>query len=275
MINVLFIGNCQTSAVRQLVNLNNEIYRHSYVPVYNKVIDPCLKSWINNSDIIVSQPIFDDDSDASLVQIIKHKRPDTILILFPSCYMQFYYPDMDYLFIEDVKIISPSEYHYNSVVDAYRAGLTITDCIDKIIDNMYWLGAARLNEIFNNDIMQLNIRKMRALEIIGDTNNVHIIDITDFILAHYRTDLLFFTVNHPTNVLLEYISEQVCRIMQIDFARNLAREMIDDIQGILYTCLNQITLFDVRHKTFKLLDKACIKDIVQAYYECYDQLNMR
>lgn len=274
MANVLFLGNCQVGAVQQLLDLDHAIYNQIYIPVYNPAKDNAIIQHISQSDIIITQPIFHKDCDASLENIIINKRSHSQLIIFPSCYMRFYYPDMDYLFVNGIKIIKPIDYHYTNIINAFKSGCPVSNNIDATIRNKNLLNKQQLLQILDHDLLELSNRMNKTLNVCKFVPNCHIIDIIEFIRYHYHKHLLFYSINHPTNFLLKHIVDSIASIINWREMDTCNVEKLGDNRCILYSCLNQVVEFDTNNHAPCLNGINDIHSIVQKYYDSYSRLKL-
>jgi len=93
---VLFFGNCQTGAVKSVLNLNLKKYKIYTVPCYTKILNKTyFTNLIHKSDIIITQHISDNYRGVdyfSLKYILDNsKNKNKIIIIIPSCHFNFYY----------------------------------------------------------------------------------------------------------------------------------------------------------------------------------------
>jgi hypothetical protein len=54
--------------------------------------------------------------------------------------------------------------------------------------------------------------------------------VTDYIESKFREELLFFTMNHPTNSMLAFIAQQITKIMDVP-GRVDQLQILDEILG--------------------------------------------
>ena len=105
-INILFYGNCQLYACFKTLNLSDK-YNVSNIECWkNKINKNNFTNIIKSSDIIITQSINDNYRNVDYLStnyIIKNKKLNCKLIIFDSCYFNFYYFDLTYkMFNNDI-----------------------------------------------------------------------------------------------------------------------------------------------------------------------------
>ena len=84
--------------MKQILNLNN--YIETFIECYSTTLNEGeFENIISQQDIIISQPISDNYRDKPYLStnfIINHCKETCKLIIFDSCYFNFYYFDLTY-----------------------------------------------------------------------------------------------------------------------------------------------------------------------------------
>ena len=119
---ILFYGNCQTHAIRNTLNIKNtEIFD---IPCWTtNITKRRFTSIIKKCDIIITQAISDDYRNKhylSTSYIIKKASRYSKIIIFDSCYFNFYYFDSTHINIDNNKLSKPVGYHYNKLIECYK-----------------------------------------------------------------------------------------------------------------------------------------------------------
>jgi hypothetical protein len=125
MISVLFYGNCQPSAVMETLNLDKNIYSVTYIPCYSNDFDEAtFLNFILKSDIIITQHIKDNYRDKNYLStsyIVNNVKKTTKIILFDSCWFDFYYVGLFGLIDNQIP------YHLDSLIDCYKKNIQLTN----------------------------------------------------------------------------------------------------------------------------------------------------
>jgi hypothetical protein len=120
--NLLFFGNCQTFAIIKTLNLLKK-YNIFHIECWKENInEKYFTDIIIKSDVIVTQVINDNYRDVhylSTTYINQHKKPNCKLIIFDSCYFDFYYFDLTYKMVNNDVLHEPIDYHYNKMIECY------------------------------------------------------------------------------------------------------------------------------------------------------------
>lgn len=270
---IVFIGNCQAGALCNILNLNKNLFDINvisiHLPSYNQEIAIDL---IKNADIIIAQRIREPYGAASTISMINNKNQNAKIILYNSCYMKLYYFDTNYWIKNKQSIAFPSPYHYNCIIDSHRHSLSVEDCFNRYIDNELLYNKDQLLSIFHNDIEQLKIRYQNILDITDNQKHVYTIDIVSFIKNNYNKHLLFYSFNHPTNILLKYIATQIIEILDINNTIDDSKPQLGAQRCILFKCLSNILDFNLDAYPPLLKNSHDIKNIINQYYAAYNQI---
>ena len=115
---ILFFGNCQTGAIINILNLNDSFTINNIVCYKTNINKKKFTSLIKNQDIIVTQPIAKNYRNLEYLNtsyILNNINTNTIIIIFNSCYFDFYYPDLKYFRHNNKIIHQPIDYHYQYI----------------------------------------------------------------------------------------------------------------------------------------------------------------
>ena len=140
------------------------------------------------------------------------------IVRWPSVYWAGYFPDLIYLRDAQGEPIldGPFDYHDRSILEAWASGVDV-------------VGTCKLLE--NPDIpsnAQAWAAKATAeLDIRGQDCDVQL---APFITSRFRDELLFYTMNHPTNLLLEFLAQEIIGLLGISGSVD-PRRMPGDVLG--------------------------------------------
>jgi hypothetical protein len=101
------------------------------------------------------------------------------------------------------------------MIETYNNDMSIDYYIENYVNNMDLKTIEELNDIANCSLNILldkyndNIKNYKTYE------NVYIISTYEFIKNNYKDKLLFYSMNHPTKYVLQYISEEIIKHLEI------------------------------------------------------------
>lgn len=271
---ILFIGNCQASAIANILNLDKNIFDVSIISIHLPFDQEKTLDCIKNADIIVAQRIRQAYGNASTISVLEHRKYNSVVILYNSCYMKLYYFDSTYYTYNNIGINEPCPYHYNSIINSYKNNLSVDQCDEYYIKNKFLQNKNQLLSIFNNDLEQLSLRYKDIIDMVHSKKQTYTIDIVNFIRNNYNRYLLFYSFNHPANILLKYICEQIVDILKIKNTINNSTTQLGQHRCILYTCLSNILDFDISKYPTRInnIINTNSKNIINEYYTIYNKL---
>ena len=126
----------------------------------------------------------------------------------------------------------------------------------------------------NNSLIELNRRHCELKNKYNDTKNVYLIKIHDYLKENYKKTLLFYSMNHPSKYIFQYISEEIINILQI---KNTIDYDIDDLsclRCIIYKCIQKNVEFDISKHTPLICNETNINSITKIYYDFYGTIDM-
>ena len=272
---ILFYGNCQLFAVLKTLNIS-EKYNTILIECWNSSIDKeYFTNTVKNSDIIITQPISDNYRDCDYLStnyIIQNKKPECIVIIFDSLYFNFYYFDLTYKQFNNKLLDNPIAYHYNSMINCYLNKNPPEFYIDNYVNNVDLKTAEELNKIAENSLSQLDSRYIEYSNKYKD-ENIYTISSSDYIRLNYKNKLLFYSMNHPSKYLIQYISEQIINILKIKNTINYDVDILWNPKCILYKCISKCVNFKVDDHlplTKNLTDPLKITELYYSSYESID-----
>lgn len=212
MTKILFVGNCQM-CICQYLETNMwfrdamEVRLHYVFEISVAEMKELLDE-INQFQYIVTQsvsrefrgdPIF---STANMLERVDRKR--CTIIMIPSCFFDFCFP-FSYMKEREYmdRVLDNLLAHYPNVRDSLSKYLDI-------ISDTRLFSEKEIEARYENSLFELEQREMSAnLEHQPD----HFIYITDFIKRN-RGKILFYTINHPTSILLSFLATETLQILQ-------------------------------------------------------------
>jgi hypothetical protein len=223
--NILFYGNCQLFAILKTLNLS-EYYNVFHVECWRQDINQeYFTSIIKKCNFIITQPINDNYKDKEYLStsyIIQNKNPDCKIIIFDSCRFDFYYFDLTYKFFNKNILNKPIDYHYHKMIECYKNNHSIEYYIDNFVNNLDLKTSEELEIIAENSLNELNKRYINNKSKYND-NNLYIISTYEYIKENYKNKLLFYSMNHPTKYVIQFICEEIINTLKIENTINIKK----------------------------------------------------
>ena len=273
---VLFYGNCQPRNMSRLFKRSLRWYKTSIECHNTEMDEESFKSRIKKSDVIIMQPIRDGYRDRDYLStsyILENCRDDCKAIIFNVLYFTFYYPDaLPHLNHEEDALGKPTPYHYTSLIESYNNGLSVDGHIEQIINNENLMSTEDLEKIASEFLDDLREREERAVENYENLHNdITFLKASDYIENNYKEKLLFYTMNHPTGDLFQYICKKTLEALNLDPNRINGTDPLTSPRLILYKCIQKIVNFDISEHKPRLNRYTRVDSICKQYYEVYDE----
>jgi len=257
--NILFYGNCQLEQIMKVLQLNN-----NYNTIFIECFTTCLTDLefdkiLKKSDIIITQPIHNNYRNMYYLSsnyIVNKCKKDSTIIFVNNCYFNFYHFDLKYN--KSSNIIN---YHHTNIIDCINNNKDSDYYENVYVKNENLKTFDELNTIFNNNIIELKNRYMEMLQY--SKHNTNFIPIVDFIKNNYKENLLFYTFNHPSKYLLQYIAREIIKILNIEDTINYDLDPFNKDRYILYKCIQKMVNFNIKNYTPLVNNKNTIKEIYE------------
>jgi predicted HTH domain antitoxin len=273
---ILIYSNCQGFAIKETLMIDPGLASVLYVPCWSTdITKEKFTQLIKESDVIITQPISDsyrNEDYLSTTYIIETASPTCKILIFNSCRFNFYYFDLTYKCLHGSIFKEPHDYHYNGILETYRNKLQIENYIEKYVNNISLKQPAELETIANDSIHELKRRNIATHEKYGSYRNVTILSVHDFIKDNYKQKLLFYSMNHPTKLLIQYLSEEIAKLIPIKCTINYTVDELSEYRSILYKCIQPVVTFNINDYAPHAFGTSSVKDIVQHYYTAYDKV---
>ena len=205
------IGNCQASALELMLDTSEafrkrfELVRFPPVHEFPEELVPKLHEAVADAAVVIPQRV--DDSYRGGIGLgtktLAALAGDATVVRWPSVFWAGYFPDLFYL--RDAQrapvLDGPFDYHDRAILRAYASGADVATACERLEDPEapseaeQWAAAATA---------ELDSR--------GEDCDVQV---ASFIASQFREELLFFTMNHPTNRLLEFIAQQILELLAL------------------------------------------------------------
>lgn len=280
MINVLFFGNCNIYAIYKILEPVLIEYKLEYIPCYStNISENDFNNKILNSNIIFTQPINDKYRDVNFLStnyILSSVNPCTKIFIMLSQHFDFYYFDYKYYYENEKMLQNLSHYHYLSLIQIVKDKKKLEDFVTLYYQNENLKSEKELLEIAEESILELKRRE----ELLSEYNikypklEIYHIKTSQFIQDNFCKYLLFYSINHPSKKLFEYIVNEILKKLNI-FINNFTTD-IDPLEtsekGILYFCLKKVLKFNIENYKPRLL-KSCSNEIDKILKEYYLEYN--
>ncbi len=213
------VGNCQAQALEMILATNQDFTnRFEFVsfPAVHEIPDamvPALHEAVADATLVILQRIGDDYRDGVGLgtETLARIADGATVVRWPSVYWAGYFPDLFYL--RDATgqpvIDGPFDYHDRSILRAYHAGIDVAGTCRLLEDAELPSGA-----------QAWATQATAELDVRGQDCDIVL---TPFIAAHFREELLFFTMNHPANRLLGVLAQEITDLIGI-------RDQVYDVQ---------------------------------------------
>lgn len=209
-------GNCVTEAIPIFLKTNktfNKLYEIKILkPVFMVEQEdvPTFHEEISKCDIFITQPIGGEKYKQLGIDTETMKdlmKEGAKLISIPVPYFVGYFPEQFYLHDENSNLVPsceglPSPYHNKIILYSYVNNLTPQKCLDLLNQKVCMKD---INKYSKDGIDELRKREQNLS-----------FGIADFIENNYKKRRLFWTINHPTNELLYFMSKEILKILGIN-----------------------------------------------------------
>ncbi|HEX4114941.1 MAG TPA: WcbI family polysaccharide biosynthesis putative acetyltransferase [Solirubrobacteraceae bacterium] len=207
----VIVGNCQAKALEMMLETNDEFTKRfefvSFPAVHELPVEvvPELHSAVADSALVILQRIDDNYRNGLGVGtgMLAGIAGNATVIRWPSVYWAGYFPDLFYFRGPDGQVVvdGPFDYHDRTILEAYTDGIDVA-------------GTCRLLEDANRPSNAQEWAEHATAEL-DDRGRDCNIQVSKFIESSFRDELLFFTMNHPTNRMLGFIAQEITELLGI------------------------------------------------------------
>lgn len=272
---ILFYGNCQIGALKQVLNLDPALFFTNYIACHSTKMDKSgFTSLIKTADVVITQHIRPNyrKLDYLHTDYVINNAANCKIIIFSVCYFDFYYPDLKYKTHKNTPLNKPVAYHYQHMIDNYNNNGSIDDYINNYVNNHNLITKESLLERAHNNFNELK-RRDQSMKELFTKPNMYIISLTDFIEQNYKDKLLFYSMNHPTKYVIQQMCEKVIPILAI---QNNIKYDIDPLSGtkcLLYKCIQSVVHFNINDHPVKTGEGSDAVSITKLYYDTYRRID--
>jgi hypothetical protein len=256
MKNILFYGNCQLEKIKDILCLPSDQFTLNFIPCFLTEYTDVEFDWIiKNSDVIITQPVIDNYRDKYYLSsnyVVNKCKENAVIIFLNNCHFDFYYFDLTY----------KEKYIHSCMVDCIQKKTSVDYYNEKYVKNINLKTKDELLQIYNKTISELNNRYQNMLQY--RKHNTHFINIIPFIENNYKNKLLFYTFNHPTKHLLQFIALEIIKFLNIPDTIDYNLDPFTNERCILYSCIQKIVHFNIKEFTPLMHGSSDINDIFDA-----------
>jgi hypothetical protein len=276
MIHILFYGNCQLGAVYNTLKLSTDNYNVINIQCFTTTVDKEeFTRIIKKCDIIITQPIQDNYLGVDYLStnyIINNANNNCKIIMFDSCYFNFYHFDLTYKSFNNCILKEPHDYHYNNMIECYKNNYSEEHYIANYVNNIDLKTYEELNIIAEDGLNQLKYRYDTNKELYNN-EKVIVISIYEFVKNNYKSKLLFYSMNHPSKYVFHYICEQIINYTQIIAEIDYNADPLSCVKCILYKCIQKNVDFDTSNHIPTMPSASGVHNITNLYYATYKEIN--
>ena len=277
---ILFYGNCQTYAIADMLLIDN--YKLYKIECHNTdITENEFKNIINECDIIITQQISETYKNKHYLStkfIVDNINSNAIVIIIDSCYFNFYYFDLTYKDIDGTILHKPADYHYNKLIECYKNNFSKDYYVNNFVNNVNLLTSEDLDKIAQESLDNLHDRFFKTTNKYKTNTQIYIISSYDYIKENFKNKLLFYSMNHPSKYLLQYICEEIVKIAmnikKISCTINYDIDPLSNPKCILYKCIQNVVNFDINTIEPLLDNTNTVDKIIDIYYNTYSQINL-
>lgn len=274
---ILFYGNCQTFVLQQVLNIQLPHITRNIECFSTNISHKEFDIIIKNSDIIITQPISSNYRNLEYLSseyIINNCNPSCKIIMFDSCYFNFYYFDLTYKTVNNNLIINPTDYHYNGLIDCYTNGLSREYYITHFVNNLSLKTNEELIKHATKSLAELRQRHYNTIKTYSKHSNISFISCVDFIENNYKEKLLFYSMNHPTKYVIQNISAQIIAMLNIPNTMLYDLDVLNNVKCIIYKCIQNVVNFNIEDLTPCISHVINTTNVVSLYYDTYNELKI-
>lgn len=275
---ILFYGNCQIVGLKEILVTSLANFEIVYIECYHTEISKQdFDTIIKNCSVIITQPIFDGYRQrvhSSTNYILENCNENCKVFIFPSCYFNFYYFDVSYKRHNDSPLGTPIDYHYNELIKYYIKGEKPESFISGVVFDANFKSKLELDKLAEDSLKEIKTREAALLSYKLKNINTYPIPLHDYIKNNYKDKLLFYSMNHPSKYILQYVGNNILNTLKFENLINLDFDPMNNPRCILYKCIQNSVNFDVSSCVPLAKSKSSIHDIVDLYYKTYSNIGL-
>jgi hypothetical protein len=205
------VGNCQALSLEMLLRTNPafrdrfELVSFPSVHEIGEAAVGDLHEAVASAALVIVQRVDEGYRDGIGLgtETIARIASGATVVRWPSVYWAGYVPDLFYLRDEAGQPVVDGQfdYHDRAILEAYVSGTSADDTCRMLADPQRPSAAEAWAA---NATAELGIRGAHCD-----------VQVSSFIASHYRDELLFFTMNHPSNRLLAFMAQEIIELIGV------------------------------------------------------------
>lgn len=277
--NCLFFGNCNMHCIQEtlktcdFIKYYNLFCYSTHLTHTEEEINKFFEE-LKHFSVIILQPHYSEPI-YSIDNIVSHTNSDCHVIILSVAYFNFYYPNLIYKKnTKDEMCVLPSHYHDKLLIKLYNENNeNIENSFLENINNENFFEKTYLENLANNSISELERREniFINLKYICE-RNYKFITLSNFIKKNYKKKLLFYSMNHPTYYLFEYICNEILKILNLKKLQNTFEKidlLYENDRGILYKSIQKCVNFNINEHKPSINNSSNINEIINMYITEY------
>jgi len=286
--NCLFFGNCNMYCIKEILNTCKfkeyfNLFCYSTHLENSKEDKEKLFTELKHYSVIILQPHYTVE-EYTIDKLVKYTNRNCKIIILSVAYFNFYYPNLTYAKNENNEMLSiPSHYHDKLLISLYNnKNNDIIETYVNCVKNKNYFDTEYLENLASESISELQKREHACMSTKYEHPRKYIfITLSTFIKNNYKKELLFYSVNHPTYFLFEYICNEILTILDLHnlcytFQKKDLLYLNDRV--ILYKSIQNAVDFDIEKYSESINNNSNITDIVNMYlkeYESYTHILLK
>lgn len=236
-------GNCQAHPIAQLLMANEHFNRYfEYVPFTKPVYMLTEQDLEKVTDLVSSVDLFIYQSVGeafgktySTENLLSLTKDSCQRISFPSIYFNGYMPEINYLRYIGGEINAFSDYHDINLVNSYVRNPE--NCYQKTFAQY------KSDDYYSSEELLNNAKK--SVSTLREREQLCTIKVSDYIEKNWRDTRLFYSMNHPSNSVLDHLVSQVTPILGISLSNSpVGSELLGETVLPLYHSVQKLMSFD-------------------------------
>ena len=273
--NCLFFGNCNMFCIQEILKTCDFIKKYNVFcfsthiektkQEINKLFDE-----LKHFSVIILQPHY-SDSLYTINNIVSHTNDNCEIIILSVAYFNFYYPNLIYKKNNDGNIcVEPSHYHDKLLIKLYEEhSENIMEKYLTQINDENFFEKEYLENLATESIIELEKREDTFINTIYICKRKYkFITLSNFIKNNYKNKLLFYSMNHPSYYLFEYICNEILTLLNLELLQNTFEKkdlLYMNDRGILYKSIQKCVNFDINTHTPSINKTSNINEIINMY----------
>jgi len=141
------------------------------------------------------------------------------------------------------------------------------------VNNPHLQSKEMLDLLATSSLEELKVRYNGMLihQSLNQHKNIICLSLHDFIKENYKKYLLFYTVNHPSKILVNYICEILVNLLGVNNTIRYELDMFNNIRCLLYKCVQNAVHFDIGQYTPYLEGNETVERVCDLYYKIYSR----